>query len=161
VALHDCTRNAANCQTRIAPRYALPQLCCATHDAREETPQPPDCFTDTNRTKATRDRRTDGHTAKQALNEPMATELPQEPGGWGAQRGFARLDRGRFGNADTQRQVPRTPKDVSAAMLARGEFALAPAATCVDEGHLAPRRLTKVVATELNCWRTALPECAA
>jgi hypothetical protein len=163
VALHDCTRNEPGCQTRIAPRYALPQLCCATHDARQETPQPPHCFTDTHRTNARRNRRTAGRTAKQAVNAPMATELPQEPDGWRPQRGFAWLDRGRLGNARTQRQVPRTPKDVSAAILARGEFALARAAMCerLQDIGRAKTRCKLAAVFELRRWRTALSECAA
>jgi hypothetical protein len=163
LASHDCTRNEPRCPTKLAPRCALPQLCCATDDEREETPQPPDCFTDTHRTNATRNRRTADHTAKQAVNAPMATELPQEPGEWRQQRGFAWLDRGRVGNARTQRQVPRTPKDVSAAMLARGEFALAPAAMCerLQDIGRAKTRCKLAAVFELRRWRTALSECAA
>jgi hypothetical protein len=93
----------------------------------------------------------------------MANKLPREPGGWGVQRGFARLDRGRLGTARTQRQIPRTPKDVSAAMLARGEFALAPAAMCecLQDIGRAKTRCKLAAVFELRRWRTALSECAA
>jgi hypothetical protein len=156
-------RSAPPYKNCASPRRAAPQLCCATDYAREEPPQPPDCFTDTHRTNATRSQRTAGHTAKQAVNAPMATELPQEPGGWRPQRGFAWLDCGRLGNARTQRQVPRTPKDVSAAILARGEFALAPAAMCerLQDIGRGETRCKLAAVLELRRWRIALLECAA